>query len=384
MTLFVRFTKIYGMLTSMLNIFYSIFRKKIRIIINKLPEYHIFSDDIYIAGNFNSWNFSDDNWKLKKDKKFRYYIDIETQGILEFKFSKGKWEKEETDSNGVIVPNHVLKPKFIKHFVYVIANWADGPIKIRRRTASLNVEILNEKFWIPQLKRYRRIWIYKPTDYNTSAKNYPVIYMHDGQNLFDESTAFAGEWKVDKTLNQLNSSSDNGVLVVGIDNGAVNRINEYSPWKNKKYGGGDGDKYIDFIVSTLKPYIDSNYRTFDDRTHTGIIGSSMGGLISYYAGLKYQEVFEKIGVFSPSLWFSESSFEYVGLQKKKFPMKFYFLAGTEESADLVSHCEKAIKNLKEAGFTDNEIILKIVEGARHSETFWSQEFEGAYKWLFDK
>src|SRR5690606_36165183 len=143
-----------------------------------------------------------------------------------------------------------------------------------------------------------------PPDYETSAKYYPVLYMHDGQNLFDVRTSFSGEWKVDEHLDSLFLLGDPGCIVVGIDNGGTNRINEYSPWVNPQYGGGQGDQYIEFLIETLKPYIDQNYRTLPDAEHTGIMGSSMGGLISYYGGLTNQNVFGRIGAFSSSFWFS--------------------------------------------------------------------------------
>ncbi len=161
-----------------------------------------------------------------------------------------------------------------------------------------------ESFIIPQLNRERRIWMYLPPDYEVSNEAYPVVYMHDAQNLFDETTSYSGEWSVDETLDRLFKDKNLKLIVVGIDNGGEKRLDEYSPWKNEKYGGGEGDAYLDFVVNTLKPYIDNNFNTLKDKTNTAIIGSSMGGLISHYAALKYPEVFGKIGVYSPAFWFS--------------------------------------------------------------------------------
>ncbi|HRO72156.1 MAG TPA: alpha/beta hydrolase-fold protein, partial [Saprospiraceae bacterium] len=143
-------------------------------------------------------------------------------------------------------------------------------------TASDQVSILTDSFYIPQLNRYRRIWLYLAKNYTTSTLSFPVLYMHDGQNLFDKKTSFAGEWQVDEALDSLDKSGYNVAIVVGIDNDGGKRLDEYSPWLNSKYGGGEGDKYIDFIAQTLKPYIDRNYRTIPDADHTGIMGSSMG------------------------------------------------------------------------------------------------------------
>ena len=109
----------------------------------------------------------------------------------------------------------------------------------------------------PQLNCKRKIWIYLPLDYDKSTKKYPVIYMHDGQNLFDAKTSYAGEWNVDETLDSIKAK----VIVVGIENGGDKRMDELTPFKNEKHGGGNADKYLDFLVKTLKPHIDKNYRT---------------------------------------------------------------------------------------------------------------------------
>ena len=159
-----------------------------------------------------------------------------------------------------------------------------------------------------QLNGQGWIWLYLPPDYATSTKRYPVIYMQDGQNLFDNKTSFSGEWEVDETLNKLHSEGDYGAIVVGIDNGGNKRLDEYSPWKNSSYGGGEGDAYIDFIVQSLKPYIDTNYRTLSAPEYTCIFGSSLGALIATYAAIKYPGIFGKAGAFSPAYWFNISNF----------------------------------------------------------------------------
>src|SRR5690606_33431334 len=130
-----------------------------------------------------------------------------------------------------------------------------------------------------------------PPDYETSTKKYPVLYMQDGQNLFDNKTAYSGEWQIDETLNKLFSEGDYGAIVIGIDNGGEKRIDEYTPWNNPKYGGGEGDLYMQFIAETLKPYVDSHYRTRPEKEYNALIGSSLGALISNYGGVKYRETF---------------------------------------------------------------------------------------------
>lgn len=173
-------------------------------------------------------------------------------------------------------------------------------------TAASNVQILSKTFALPQLNTTRKIWLYLPPDYATSTKNYPVLYMQDAQNLFDNNTSFSGEWQVDETLNSLFAAGDYGAIVVGIDNGGSERLNEYSPWVNTDYGGGKGEDYMDFMANTLKPYIDANYRTRPEPSMNALIGSSMGAIISTFGACEYPEAFQKVGSFSPAYWFALS------------------------------------------------------------------------------
>ena len=143
-------------------------------------------------------------------------------------------------------------------------------------TASKNVSTFTID--APQLNCTKKIWLYLPKEYATSKKKYPVIYMHDAQNLFDAETAYAGEWNIDEKLDSLNAQ----VIVVGIEHGNEKRIDELTPFKNEKRGGGNGDNYLEFIVKTLKPKIDSTYRTKSNAVNTVIMGSSLGGLIAIF------------------------------------------------------------------------------------------------------
>jgi hypothetical protein len=162
----------------------------------------------------------------------------------------------------------------------------------------------------PQLRNTRDIQVYLPPSYKASGRHYPVIYMHDGQNLFDPELSFAGEWGVDETMERLAPVGFEGI-VVAIPNMGGERAHEYSPWVDPRGGGGKGDAYLDFITDTLKPQIDGRFRTLRDREHTGIVGSSMGGLISLYGFLRAPGVFGFCGAMSPSLWFANRAmFEY--------------------------------------------------------------------------
>jgi metallo-beta-lactamase class B len=242
---------------------------------------------------------------------------------------------------------------------------------------------------MPGLGRTRRIWIYLPPDYASSGKRYPVLYMHDGQNLFDAATSYAGEWGVDESLDSLHAAGDPGVIVVGIDNGQQLRMNEYSPWVHPRHGGGEGNAYADFIARTLKPYVDARYRTRPEAESTGIMGSSMGGLISLHAALRHPHVFGRVGVFSPSLWFSDSVFVAARAAAPAGPRpRFYFVSGgmegpQEQPRVVVADQQRMIDTLDAAGWTPGaDLQAAAPDDGRHSEWFWRREFPAAYRWLF--
>lgn len=263
-------------------------------------------------------------------------------------------------------------------------------IGAREHTARPTVSVLNADFQIPQLGRARRVWIYLPPSYATSLDRFPVLYMQDAQNVFDNATSFAGEWGVDETLDSLQALGDKGVIVVAVDHGGQRRIDEYSPWKNTKYGGGEGEPYVDFLVKTLKPYIDSHYRTLPDRLNTGIAGSSLGGLVSLYAILKYPDVFGRAGIFSPALWFAPAIHSYVRAAKPlRSDARLYFVSGAleaasrEESGVYVAEQKRMIDDLLAAGLKSEVNVISIIRpDGKHAEWFWRREFPTAYQWLF--
>ena len=364
---------------------------QVTFVLDELPVNTPDSASVYISGDFEGWTGGQEKYKFS-NKNNTFFITLPKQiGSINYKFTLSSWESVETNTQGRSIDNRSYIPKKENDTVRIkILGWSDQ-FSIKS-TATKNVSILSENFYIPQSDRKRRIWIYVPPDYASTSKNYPVIYMHDGQNLFDESTSFSGEWEVDEILNKIYTDKKLGFIVVGIENGGSKRMDEYSPWKNTKYGGGEGDAYVEFIVQTLKPYVDENYRTYPHRNNTAIMGSSMGGLISYYAALKYPNVFSKSGVFSPSFWFSEKSFDYAKENGNLKNSKMYFLAGNkegdnvafEEISNTVKGVNKVSDLLKEAGFNANYISTKIVAEGKHNEKFWRENFEEAVLWLFDE
>jgi alpha-glucosidase len=233
----------------------------------------------------------------------------------------------------------------------------------------------------PQLNTSKKIWLYLPKNYNSTEKKYPVIYMHDAQNLFDTKTSYVGEWNVDEKLDSLNAE----VIIVGIEHGNEKRMSELTPCKNSKYGGGDADNYLDFIIKTLKPAIDAKYRTKPDTKNTGIMGSSLGGLVSYYAVMKHPEVFGKAGVFSPSFWFNRKEIIELTSTIPKLKTKIYFLCGDNEGdADMITDLNQIDNLLSEKRSKSKHLTKKtIVKGGQHNEKLWRDGFVNAYLWLFN-
>jgi len=341
---------------------------------SKVPVKHVF-----LAGDFNNWNPADTNWMLKPGAVGNYVL-FKTipQGKYSFKATKGSWNMVECSVSGQDIENRDINLIHDTTIVMNIKSWKDDhPAVAKKHTASPNVHIVSEKFDIPQLGRQRRIWIYLPSDYATSHKKYPVIYMHDGQNLFDEYTSGYGEWGIDELLDKLPVQQQ--CIIVGIDHGGDYRITEYDPY-DSKYGKGRGNDYVDFLAKTLKPYIDKNYRTEKDARHTTVAGSSMGGLISMYAILKYPDVFGNAGVFSPAFWIAPEIYNYAS-QKASKNSRFYFVCGDSEGDSMVADMQKMAEIVHNKGISETDAPTTLIPGAKHNEKQWNGDFTGFYNWL---
>lgn len=352
---------------------------QVTFIVNEFPDNT--NDSIFISGNFEKWSGGQKGFKLQKYKNCYLITLPEQSGTIDFKFTKGSWETVEVDREYNQIENRQYTFTMPNDTVKIeVKNWSKG--KVKNSTATENVKLFYKAIHIPQLKRKRRIWVYLPPGYETSKEKYPVLYMQDGQNLFDNATAFAGEWAVDETMNRMAENKNLKIIVVGIDNGSKHRMDEYSPWKNKIYGGGKGDAYLKFLIETLKPKIDSTFRTKPQAKHTAIMGSSMGGLISYYGAIKYPKIFGKVGVFSPSFWFSDRVMDFTKKHSKKSKIKAYFLMGSKEGDSAIEAMEKVIVTMKKNGFKKKNLTKKIIVGGKHNEELWRNQFEEAILWLF--
>ena len=261
-----------------------------------------------------------------------------------------------------------------------IATAADRP-----STAQPNVSVLTPPLAMPGLNRTRTLRLYLPPSYATSPdKRYPVIYMHDGQNLFDAATSYAGEWRVDETLNELARTRGFEAIVVGIDNGGDKRMAEMSPSLNAKIGASEGPQYLAFIAGVVKPLIDKTYRTRPDRLNTALMGSSMGGLISHDGLLRHPAVFGRVGVFSPSYWASPTMFERAAALAPPMGTRVYLYAGGLEGdgGSMAKDAQRMAEVLAKR-IAAQDLTLHIAPTADHNEAAWAAEFGRAVLWLFE-
>lgn len=341
--------------------------------------------DLFVAGSFNNWKPADEKYMFQRKGNGQFYIDLKlAAGAYEYKITRGSWKQVETNADGTDKSNRVLKVSKDESIKINIAGWSDNfPQKKIKHSASNNVKILDTAFYIPQLKRTRRVWIYLPQDYSVSKNRYPVLYLHDGQNVFDEATSFSGEWGVDEFLD---STKRKKCIVVAIDNGADKRMNEYSPCDYtlsigaEKPFKGEGQLYIDFLAKTLKPFIDKKYRTLKEKKNTLVAGSSMGGLISLYAVLKYPKVFGGAGVFSPSFWICKPEMiNLITATGKKVESKIYFYAGKMEGSTMVPDMLGAFEKMAAVSKTKMTIVIR--DDGKHNEATWRKEFPLFYEWV---
>lgn len=266
-----------------------------------------------------------------------------------------------------------MKNKYVLVLIFLFST-----VKMAAQQSTASKQVSTFSMEAPQLQTTKKIWLYLPINYDISPKKYPVIYMHQAQNLFDEQTAKVGEWNIDEKLDSLKAQ----VIIVGIEND--DRLDELIPFKNSNYGGGRADSYLEFIVKNVKPEIDKKYRTKSNAKNTIIMGSSLGGLTSFYAILKYPEVFGKAGIFSPDFGINRKDIFKLTENTKKLKAKIYFLCG-----DNVDNAER-IQDLNKMEYLINSIRCecmllnkkRIVKGQHDNEKLWRDGFVKAYLWLF--
>lgn len=339
---------------------------------------------VYITGTFNQWDPRDETFVMKLQEDGTYFLEIpdkQLRGKIEYKFTKGGWESVEIDRFGNISPNRKTtkgSQSCTNHVERWRLNW--GPFK---DDFFPEIELISESFLMPQLNKSRKVWALLPYNYHKTEKSYPVLYLHDAQNLFDENAIF-GNWEIDKKMSILAEYGRGDLIIIAIENGHGERINEYVLDADSVAQNAEGKKYVRFLADTLKPYVDSVYRTKPEREFTGIGGSSLGALISIYSGFLYPEVYSKLMIFSPSLWVNpEYDFPVMNF-RNPYEIKVYMYGGVIEGAEMT---ERMLEFESRMQSTDKYSVqfsfkMSINPEGRHQEFFWSQEFPRAVEWLF--
>jgi predicted alpha/beta superfamily hydrolase len=338
---------------------------------------------VYISGNFNNWKTQDNDFMMEQiginSYHFKFPLGFDYPETLFYKFTKDDWSEVEIDQNGNRTENRSTKLHTGIQKEYV-ARWRKNWLPFKQSYLP-KVQLISNEFEIPQLNKTRKIWALIPHDYDKTDERYPVMYLQDAQNLFNEKAAF-GNWEIDKKLAVMSEYKIGKIIIIAIEHAEEDRVKEYNVGKTV-LGKGQGKKYIRFVTDTLKPFVDANFRTKTEREHTGIGGSSMGGLVSIFSGLKNPEVYGKLMIFSPSLWVVP---ELKINPKKAFSAdtKIYLYAGGNESETMIEHTHAFYEKLVTTEFVKDKtkINLSINRHGTHSETYWSDEFPKAIEWLF--
>jgi predicted alpha/beta superfamily hydrolase len=261
-----------------------------------------------------------------------------------------------------------------------MGEWLDYPADGRGPPAGIRVKVLRDVH-SPRLGNHRDLLVCLPPSYDHGERAYPVIYMHDGQNLFDEATSFAGTWGLDAVLRSL-AAEGVEVIVVGIPNAGPRRIDEYSPFPDGFRGGGLAEDYVDFLADRVKPAIDAAFRTRPDRDSTGILGSSLGGLVSLFAFFERPETFGAAGAMSPAFWFARRAI-YPWVERQPWqPGRLWLDAGRSEGPFVVADATRMQDLLLRKGYrpgTDVECLLE--ENGRHDEASWGRRLPAALRFM---
>ena len=245
----------------------------------------------------------------------------------------------------------------------------------------------HERFHSRFLEHDRTVIVYLPPGYDPgAARRYPVLYLHDGQNIFDRATSFGEEWQVDEHAQDLILAGQiEPLIIVGVYNTGEYRIDEYTPTAGADIGrGGHADDYGRMLVEDLKPFIDATYKTLPGAANTAMGGSSLGGLLTLYLGLKYSTVFSRLAALSPSVWWDQRVLlTAVDALPAKLPLRIWLDAGTAEGADTIGNARDLRDALVAKGWTIGDDLAYLeAQGGEHNERSWAARVEAVLKYLF--
>ncbi|MBO0947467.1 alpha/beta hydrolase [Fibrella forsythiae] len=335
---------------------------------------------VFVTGNFCGWATDTDTLQLHPAGDGRYNIGLPVDEgwpeTIEYKYYRAGEGGLELNEQGELTDNRrIARSTTAVQDEVPYWQWDGSSIN----SAFLPIE---QTLYVeyPGCDRPRRVQIALPYDYETSGEAYPVLYINDGQNLLGEGEGY-GSWLTECRLAQLATRKHHGVIVVAIDHAGEGRLREYTVEKVKPTLG-EGRTYLDFVVNTLKPAIDANFRTLSDAAHTGMGGSSLGGLITIWAGLLYPDVFGRWLVFSPALWISPGVYRAAAQRKLERYTKVYLYGGESESTYMVPSLTRFQRNLRCVAEACSYLQTSIDPDGLHEEKRWSIELPKAISWLF--
>jgi len=273
--------------------------------------------------------------------------------------------------------NHTLEPRSLEPPSF------DQPTLVHGNHRLL----LHHQFRSAFLPARRDVIVSLPPDYHTSSASYPVLYLQDGQNLFDPETSYVkgSYWNVQTTSDRLiREGAIEPIIIVGIFNTGVDRLEEYTPMRDPKLGGGTASQYARLLMEELKPWIDQHYRTLDGPHHTGIGGSSLGGLVSLYLGLSSPQIFGRLAVLSPSVWWAKGGMlQFVRRSRPQPRPRIWLDMGLAEGPSMIAKCDELNRLLERRHWRPGvDITYMRVPGARHDEDAWAQRVDPFLRFLF--
>lgn len=352
------------------------------------PQY----DVLFISGNrpeLGNWNPGLVSL-AKRDGAYSLELEVPAGADLEYKYTRGTWDTVEKGADFSELGNRRFTAAAEAEINDTILNWADKkPYEPEKRTVTGTVEY-HKDFYSRALKNKRTLAVWLPPSYAADkARRYPVIYLHDGQNVFDKATSFIGEeWGADEAAAALAAEAPAlEAVVVGVYN-TGDRLAEYTPHRDAARGGGKGRDYARFIVKEVKPFIDATYRTLKGRESTSVAGASLGGVISLYLLLEYPGVFSRAGVLSPPLYWAGGALpKLAGKKAAPGKMKIWLSMGTEEGeVPGMTGSAQESRGLRDLllrkGFVENKDLVYVEDqGARHSEKYWAGHVPALFRFL---
>lgn len=350
-----------------------------------------------LGGSFNGWDPHTPGYAFTQQDTNSYeyrFAPLDVGKVISFKITRSTWDSAEISADGSARDNrtYTVKPGE-QQLDLTVANWDDLSDTVAPST--IVGEVIIEDISIPTYPETRKLRIYLPPDYHHSKASYPVIYIMDGQNVFDKKIANAGEWQIDEIMeNYASTNKALSSIVVAIDHAGANRTSEYTPWNypaNSIVDGkiGLGDKFADYVALVLKPTINKRFRTKPQAKHSMVMGSSSGGLIALYIGVKHQQHFGRVAGLSSALLddlIDDKMVKFIENVGKNADTKFYFDIGDQETGlmteSIFDDSQKVEQALYQAGFSHEQVNYKVIMGGVHNEGSWRERTPDIIEWLY--